>query len=85
MVTSDYMKDKILSFIIATVTEYMDESINIEYDTDISEININSILFVQLVLKIESEFDVEFDDAMLITSKYKTIGDVVSYVELLLQ
>ena len=50
-------------------------------DTQLSSINFNSLSFIMLVVNIEIEFSVEFDDANLDFRRFTTVGDICEYVE----
>ncbi len=42
------------------------------------DLNIDSIDLVELIMQLEEEYDVEFDDDQ--AEKLKTVGDVVNYL-----
>jgi acyl-CoA synthetase (AMP-forming)/AMP-acid ligase II/acyl carrier protein len=48
---------------------------------DLNIIDIDSITFIKAVVALEGEFDFEFDDEMLLISKFPTIKSIVDYVE----
>lgn len=50
-------------------------------NTDLSSIGIDSISLVKLVVAVECEFDFEFDDEMLLITKFPTIMSMVEYIE----
>jgi len=54
---------------------------SISIDTDFSSIGIDSITFIKIVVALESEFDFEFDDEMLLITKFPTIKSIVEYAE----
>lgn len=41
---------------------------------------VNSLEFVSIVIELETEFDIEFDDDMILTSSYESIGQLVDYI-----
>lgn len=41
---------------------------------------VNSLEFVSIVIELETEFDIEFDDDMLLISSYENIGQLVDYI-----
>lgn len=41
---------------------------------------VNSLEFVSIVIELETEFDIEFDDDMLLISSYEKIGQLVDYI-----
>jgi acyl carrier protein len=46
----------------------------------ISNIGLNSISFIRLVVLIEQEFEIEFDDN-LDYNKFSTLGDLITFVQ----
>ena len=54
---------------------------NIGLDTTFKEIEIESLNFITIIVEIEDNFGIEFDDENMLTSNYKTVGDFVNYVE----
>ncbi len=54
---------------------------NISIDTDFVSIGIDSITFIKIVVALESEFDFEFDDEMLLITKFSTLKSMIDYVE----
>jgi len=61
-----------------TVEEYVEGS---PLDIDLRDIGINSITFIKLIVALESEFDVEFDDAGLNIENFQTLRQFKEYVE----
>lgn len=57
----------------------IDES-EITMDTDlVNGLNADSLDFVDLIMSLEDEFSVEFPEDQ--TDSFKTVGDVVNYIE----
>lgn len=50
-------------------------------DDKISELGVNSIIFIKLLVKMEKEFDVKFEDEMLNYQTFDTIGDLIRMIE----
>ena len=50
-----------------------------------SDIDVDSILFIQIVVQLESVFDIEIDPEHLIVEHYKTIFDFVEYINGLIE
>lgn len=44
------------------------------------DLNIDSILFIRLVVMIETELSFQFEDEMLLMSKFDLLGDIIDYV-----
>lgn len=53
----------------------------IDLSTDLSKSGIDSIASIKMIVALETEFDFEFEDEMILISKYPTIKDLVDYVE----
>lgn len=54
---------------------------NLSIDTDFSSIGLDSITFIKTIVGLECEFDFEFDDEMLLITKFPTIRTMIEYVE----
>lgn len=50
-------------------------------DVDFQELGINSIAFVRLIVALENEFDVEFDDGSLDVNSFTTLRQLMKYAE----
>lgn len=61
--------------------EESDELDNLQPDADLSELGINSVTFMRIVIAIEMEFDVEWDDADLNYDSFSTINKIVTYIQ----
>ncbi len=53
---------------------------NITFDTDLRSIGINSLLFAKLLVALENEFTLEFDDNRLDYNKMQTINEISAHV-----
>ena len=49
--------------------------------TNLSDLGLNSLLFIKFVVKLEVEFDIDFDDENMDVKNFVTVNDVVQYVE----
>lgn len=63
------------------VEEVLCITIEGEMNPMLIDIGINSLNFIKLVLQIEKEFGISFDDRDLIVEKYPTIEGLVEYVK----
>ncbi len=50
-----------------------------------SDIDVDSILFIQIVVQLESIFGIEIDTEHLIVESYKTIFEFVDYIDGLIE
>lgn len=55
-------------------------SINNILERSFSDGIVNSLEFVGIVVDLEAEFNIEFDDDMLLTSSYENIGQLADYI-----
>ena len=53
-------------------------------DRDLYEVGLTSLTTVNVMLAIEDEFDVEFDDSMLVRTTFQSIDAIIEAVEELL-
>ncbi len=54
---------------------------SISLNSNLVELGINSLTFMKIVVKIEAEFDLEFEDEDLDLNKFLTVGSCVTYAE----
>ena len=54
---------------------------NITFETNLGDISLDSLTFIEVIVRIEQEFGFEFDDEDLNIDDWGTIGDVIHYVE----
>lgn len=59
----------------------MQISNEITLSTNLSNAGIDSIASIKMIVALESEFEFEFDDEMILISKYPTIKSLIDYVE----
>jgi len=65
--------------VMRIIKKVVDREIN-ENDS-LSQSDMDSITFIRIVVALESEFDFEFDDEMLLIKKFPTIKSMIEYVE----
>lgn len=53
----------------------------INEDDNFSQSDVDSITFIKIIVALESAFDFEFDDEMLLITKYPTVKFMIKYVE----
>ena len=54
---------------------------NIDLDTTFDEIELDSIGFVTIIVEIETNYEIEFDDENMLITNYQSIGEFVEYVK----
>ena len=53
----------------------------ISLEMNFNSIGVDSITFIKVVIALEGEFDFEFDDEMLLITRFSTVKSMVEYVE----
>lgn len=72
--------------IIKIITKCMDnnsdftDTIAITLETSLDELNISSIDFIKVIIELEEEFDLEFDNEMLLYEAFTDINSIVKYI-----
>jgi acyl carrier protein len=56
-------------------------SVDVNDDTSLLEIGIDSIGFITMIIALEEEFNIRFEDMQLVYDNYRTIGQLVSVVQ----
>jgi acyl carrier protein len=77
------MQDKVLNEVKNLIRGKLNEKPNMILDSNtvLSELDINSITFVEIVVALEASFDFEFDDEKLHFSAFPTILSMAEYIE----
>jgi acyl carrier protein len=71
------MKEYVFKQIQTVLNE---KSLIIQYDSNLGDI-LDSITFIKIVVALEGEFGFEFDDEMLLITKFPTVKSMIEYVE----
>ncbi|WP_041700147.1 acyl carrier protein [Clostridium sp. BNL1100] len=74
------IRDKVID-IIVKVMNIPDLKEKAATEDNLSEVGINSIKFIEIVVELEKEFDVEFDDDELDFRSFTTITSICDYLE----
>jgi len=56
------------------------KDIKVELSDALSDLDINSITFIQIIVALESEFDFEFEDEKLLFTAFPQVKDMIDYV-----
>ncbi|WP_370750698.1 acyl carrier protein [Eubacterium sp.] len=67
--------------IIKLIFEIGELSNNIGLDTAFDEIELDSIEFITIIVEVETNYEIEFDDENMLINNYRSIGDFVEYVK----
>ena len=80
--TSDIMNDIQKRAFNQIIKVYSPEiAKNITLETEFNSIGLDSILFIQTVVNLETEFDFEFDDEKLLIIEFPTVSSMLEYVK----
>ena len=63
----------------------IDSSINISINENLNNLGIDSLSFISLIVDIEYEFNIVFDDDMLLLEKFRSINDLANYIKILIK
>lgn len=76
------MKKEILEKIENIIKKYVrHEERLLDADISLEKLGINSISFIKIIVQIETEFDIEFDQKDLKKQSFETLADIAHYVE----
>lgn len=75
------MKEKIFKII----KDLSNTDIELSEETLLSDIGINSLKLVTLIVTLEEELNVQFDDSDLSTQQIKTIGNIIVMISKVLK
>lgn len=71
--------------ILKMITDVMEISEDvISVDQCFQDIGMNSIGFINIIIKCETDFDIEFEDDKFLMTNFPTIADFINYVETLI-
>lgn len=65
--------------IVADILERSPEELHL--DQTFEELEIDSILFIRMVVQCETTLSIQFEDEMLLMSRFPVLGDFIHYVE----
>lgn len=79
MKKSDIVEKKVIEIVneYINVENHEDVSIN----TDFEEMNINSVDFIKIIVRVETEFDFEFYDDDLTMGRFNNMNDLICYIK----
>lgn len=66
--------------VLDLILENLDEKVEITYDIPLSNVGIDSVKIIQLVIALEEKFDFEFEDEMLSYQTLRNINSISDYV-----
>ncbi|WP_162463129.1 acyl carrier protein [Paenibacillus psychroresistens] len=51
------------------------------FKMNLDDLGVNSLVFVQLVVAIESHFDIEFENIQLLNTNFSDANSIIRYIE----
>lgn len=57
-----------------------DEVMNMKVEDSLDRLGINSVSYIKIVIELENEFDIEFDDDCLNYESFKSVKNIVDYI-----
>ncbi|MDK8191933.1 acyl carrier protein [Paenibacillus sp. UMB7766-LJ446] len=75
------MKNIEQRFLNVIQKEFPEADIEFSMDTNLIEAGVNSISFIKLVILIENEFDIQFEETKLDLNYFPTIREILEYIE----
>jgi acyl carrier protein len=63
------------------IKQNISNSTDVNDDTVLVEIGIDSVEFITMIIALEEEFNIRFEDMQLVYDNYRTIGQLVSVVQ----
>lgn len=79
--TTEIIKQEVIELISEVIKDKGFDIDIIEYVDLIDDMGMDSITFISIVVEIETHFDIEVPDEMLMFANFKCVDDIVSIVE----
>lgn len=76
---NDNCYEKVSDIVTAQLPELINKADS--FNGDLMNLGINSITFVKLILALEEQFDIEFEDEVLIPQAFPTVDSIVRYIK----
>ena len=74
------MEEEIYEFVSGFLKKNMDVEADIQLEANIKDLQISSYQFIQMIVELEMEYDIEIEDENLLSENYATIKDFVFYI-----
>ncbi len=55
--------------------------VEINDDTSLIELNINSLIFIKIMIQVEEEFNIQLENSILSNKEVTTFGELISLLE----
>ena len=67
--------------VIKVIRSVIEESVSLSANSQLCDLNVNSIDIINSVVSIEAEFEFEFEDRKLLLSEFHTIQSIIDYIK----
>ena len=67
--------------VLDIINEHLADQATVVVSMDSPFPDVDSITFIAIVVTLESQFDFEFDDEMLLLANFPTVNEMIAYVE----
>lgn len=66
---------------VLSIIETQSKSSNIVApETTLYDLKVNSIIFIKIIVDLETKFNIEFEDEKLLMSEFPTVKDFIDYI-----
>lgn len=72
---------KVQEVILKKINEYLEVKLdnNIKLNKQFLEVGINSVKFIEIIVSLEQEFNIEYEDKILMLGALNTISNFIEY------
>ncbi len=77
-------REKVIGILKDVVSRTIPENW-MERGGQLSELSIDSLEYIKIVVQIENTFDIEFDDEALVLEKFASVDDICAYINELIE
>ncbi len=63
------------------IAEYAQSDEKVEDDTELKALNIDSLVFIKMMVGIEKKFGIKVNGAMLDVAEFEKVSDLIEYVQ----
>lgn len=74
-------EQEIYEFIYNFLKKNLNKEVDIQLESNLSDLQLSSFIFIQMIVELEMQFKIEVDDENLVADNFTTIKDFVSYID----
>lgn len=63
------------------IAEFADEGAIIEDDTELKALNIDSLVFIKMMVAVEKKFNIKINGAMLDVAEFSKVSELIRYIQ----